>query len=142
MNKQIYRILMVCTFAVALVATGCKKQTPVVDNGNSFKLSKNAVQIEVNKTAKVDIVGDGTYSAASGDANIADAKVEGKTVVISTKDKVGETVIKVFDVKNNSQKAQEIKVTVTPKSTNPNDIPEPISAPLSNLKRALKVLCT
>ena len=27
MNKQIYRILMVCTFAVALVATGCKKQT-------------------------------------------------------------------------------------------------------------------
>ena len=35
MNKQIYRILMVCTFAVALVATGCKKQTPVVDNDNS-----------------------------------------------------------------------------------------------------------
>lgn len=103
MNKQIYRILMVCTFAVAIVAAGCKKQTPVVDNG--FKLSKNAVQIEVNKTAKVDIIGDGTYSAASGNADIADAKVEGKTVVISAKDKVGETVIKVFDAKNNSQKA-------------------------------------
>ena len=37
---------------------------------------------------------------------------------------MGETVIKVFDAKNNSQKAQEIKVTVTPKSTNPNDIPD------------------
>jgi len=124
MNKQIYRILMVCTFAVAFVATGCKKQTPIVDKGNGFKLSKNAVQIEVNKTAKVDIVGDGTYSAASGNADIADAKVEGKTVVISAKDKVGETVIKVFDAKSNSQKVQEIKVTVTPKSTNPNDIPD------------------
>ena len=113
---------MVCTFAVALFATSCKKQTPVVDNG--FKLSKNAVQIEVNKTAKVDIIGDDTYSAASGNADIADVKVEGKTVVISAKDKVGEAVIKVFDAKSNSQKAQEIKVTVTPKSTNPNDIPD------------------
>ena len=123
MNKQIYRILMVCTFAVALVATGCK-ETPVVPDKGGFKLSKDAVEVAVNQTVKVEITGDGIYQAFSNDLSIVDATVDGKTVVISAKEKVGEAVVKVIDTKNRSYKPQEIKVTVTPKSTNPNDIPD------------------
>ena len=123
MNKQIYRILMVCTFAVALVATGCK-ETPVVPDKGGFKLSKDAVEVAVNQTVKVEITGDGIYQTFSNDLSIVDATVDGKTVVISAKEKVGEAVVKVIDTKNSSYKPQEIKVKVTPKSVNPNDIPD------------------
>ena len=123
MNKQIYRILMVCTFAVAFVATGCK-ETPVVPDKGGFKLSKDAVEVAVNQTVKVEITGDGIYQTFSNDLSIVDATVDGKTVVISAKEKVGEAVVKVIDTKNRSYKPQEIKVKVTPKSVNPNDIPD------------------